>query len=125
MSEVQRLRDRVAELEEQIKQLREDMLQQSDAFVGILSKQQSALLMAIYRRPFAQYAYLDNITEHFGTYNRYEGEMHISIRTRVAVWKLRRKLKSYGIDIFMWRGVGYYLDEANRKKLQMLMGEKG
>ena len=121
---VQQLRDRIAELEEEIRQIRNDMLQDSNAFTRILSKQQSALLAAICKRPTANYAYLDNVTEHFGLYNRYEGEMHITLRTRVAVWKLRKKLKQYGIEVQILRGTGYYIDDENREKLKKLMEVK-
>ena len=116
--------DRIAELEEELRQLRADLAQASAAFVGVLSPQQSALLMGIYGRPMASYAYLDHITEDHGKYNRYEGEMHQTLRTKVAVWKLRQRLKPYGIEIRTWRGVGYYLDDENKAKLQALMEGK-
>ena len=113
--------DRIAELEEELRQLRADLAQASAAFVGVLSPQQSALLMGIYGRPMASYAYLDHITEDHGKYNRYEGEMHQTLRTKVAVWKLRQRLKPHGIEIKTWRGAGYYLDDENKAKLQALM----
>ena len=116
--------DRIAELEEELRQLRADLAQASAAFVGVLSPQQSALLMGIYGRPMASYAYLDHITEDHGKYNRYEGEMHQTLRTKVAVWKLRQRLKPYGIEIKTWRGVGYYLDDENKAKLKQLMEKK-
>jgi len=113
--------DRIAELEEELRQLRADLAQASAAFVGVLSPQQSALLMGIYGRPMASYAYLDHITEDHGKYNRYEGEMHQTLRTKVAVWKLRQRLKPYGIEIRTWRGVGYYLDAEDKAKLRDLL----
>jgi phosphoglycerate-specific signal transduction histidine kinase len=121
---IQQLRERIAELEEEIRQLREDMRHGDSAFVGILSRQQGALLRGICKRTPATYAYLDNITEDHGKYNRYEGEMHITLRTRVAVWKLRNKLRDYGIKINVLRGVGYYLDDDNKAKLKLLMEKK-
>jgi biotin operon repressor len=39
----------------------------------------------------------------------------------VAVWKLRRKLSFHGIEIHMKRGVGYYLDDANKAKIEKLL----
>ena len=125
MSEIiQQLRDRIAELEEEIRQLREDNQHISGTFVGILTRQHEALLMGIYKRDVAPFAYLDRITEDFGKYNRYEGEMHQTLRTKVAVWKLRQRLKPYGIEIKTWRGVGYYLDDENKAKLKALMEKK-
>ena len=116
--------DRIAELEEEIRQLRADLARPHDAFVGILTRQQAALLMGIYGRPTASYAYLDHLTEDHGKYNRYEGEMHQTLRTKVAVWKLRQRLKPYGVKINVLRGVGYYLDDDNKVKLKQLMEKK-
>ena len=125
MSElVQQLRNRIAELEEEVRQLREETAHVDSTFAAILSKQHAALLMGIYKRHVAPFAYLDNITEDHGKYNRYEGEMHQTLRTKVAVWKLRQRLKPYGIEIKTWRGVGYYLDDENKAKLRQLMEKK-
>ena len=63
-------------------------------------------------------------SEDHGKYNRYEGEMHQTLRTKVAVWKLRQRLKPYGIEIKTWRGIGYYLDDENKAKLKQLMEKK-
>ena len=125
MSElVQQLRDRIATLEEEVRQYREDMAQVDGTLAAILSRQQLALLMAINKRPMASYSYLDHVSEDHGKYNRYEGEMHQTLRTKVAVWKLRQRLKPYGIEIKTWRGVGYYLDDENKAKLKALMEKK-
>jgi DNA-binding response OmpR family regulator len=121
---VQQLRNRIEELEEEVRQLREDMGHGDSAFVDILSRQQLALLLAINKRPMATYAYLDHVSEDHGKYNRYEGEMHQTLRTKVAVWKLRQRLKPHGIEIKTWRGVGYYLDDADKAKLKQLMEKK-
>ena len=121
---VQQLRNRIEELEEENRQLREDMRQPENPFIKILSRQQAALLMGIYKRQPATYAYLDNLTEEHGKYNRYEGEMHITLRTKVAVWKLRNVLRSCDIEINVLRGVGYYLDDENKSKLKQLMEKK-
>jgi uncharacterized phage protein gp47/JayE len=125
MSElVQQLRNRIADLQEEVRQLREDTVHVDSTFAAILTKQHAALLMGIYRRRIAPFAYLDNITEDHGKYNRYEGEMHQTLRTKVAVWKIRQRLKPYGIEIKTWRGIGYYLDDENKAKLRQLMEKK-
>ena len=121
---IQQLRDRIATLEEEVRQYREDMAQVDGTLAAILSRQQLALLLAINKRPMASYSYLDRVSEDHGKYNRYEGEMHQTLRTKVAVWKLRQRLKPYGIEIKTWRGVGYYLDEENKAKLKQLMEKK-
>ena len=121
---IRELRDRIATLEEEILQYREDMEQVDGVLFNILSRQQLALLLAINKRPLVTYAYLDHVSEDHGKYNRYEGEMHQTLRTKVAVWKLRQRLKPYGIEIKVWRGVGYYLDDENKAKLKALMEKK-
>jgi len=121
---VEQLRDRIATLEEEILQYRENMAQVDTVLFTIVSRQQLALLLAINKRPMATYSYLDYVSEDHGKYNRYEGEMHQTLRTKVAVWKLRKKLKPYGIEIKTWRGVGYYLDDENKAKLKQLMEKK-
>lgn len=118
------LRERIATLEEEILQYREDMAHVDGKLAAILSKQQLALLLAINKRSMATYSYLDHISEDHGKYNRYEGQMHQTLRTKVAVWKLRQRLKPYDIEIKTWRGIGYYLDEENKVKLKLLMEKK-
>ena len=118
------LRIRVRTLEMEIEELNEEADRVHEVFAGVFSRQQLALLLAIVKRPIATYEYLDNVTEDHGKYNRYEGEMHQTLRTKVAVWKMRRRLKPYGIEIKTWRGIGYYLDDENKAKLKTLMEKK-
>ena len=119
---IRKWRERIETLEEEIRQFHEDSADIDSIFTGVLSRQQLALLMAINKRPLAPYSYLDHVSEDHGKYNRYEGAMHQTLRTKVAVWKLRKKLKLHGIEIKTWRGVGYYLDDDNKAKLKQLMG---
>jgi len=121
---VQQLRDRIAELEEEVRQLRADMIPTDATFLDFLSKNQMKLLMGIYSRPVADYAYLDRITEHGDRYNRYSDINHEALRNRVSIWKLRQKMREYGIEIKTWRGIGYYLDDENKAKLKQLMEKK-
>lgn len=121
---IRELRDRIAELEEEIRQLRTDMVPTNATFLGILSKNQIKILFGIYSRPIADYAYLDRITEQSERYNRYTDINHEDLRVRVSVWKLRKKMREYGIEIKTWRGIGYYLDDENKAKLKALMEKK-
>jgi DNA-binding response OmpR family regulator len=93
-------------------------------FLHFLSKNQMKLLMGIYSRPVADYAYLDRITEQSDRYNRYTDINHEALRNRVSIWKLRQKMREYGIEIKTWRGIGYYLDDENKAKLKQLMEKK-
>jgi hypothetical protein len=121
---IRELRDRIAELEEEIRQLRTDMIPTDATFLGVLSKQELTILMGIYSRPIADYAYLDRITEQGDRYNRYTDINHEALRNRVSIWKLRQKMREYGIEIKTWRGIGYYLDDENKAKLRQLMEKK-
>jgi phage shock protein A len=122
--EINALRNRIAELEEEIRQLRADMVQTDATFLHFLSKNQMKLLMGIYSRPVATYAYLDRITEQGDRYNRYTDLNHEALRNRVSIWKLRQKMRQHGIDIKTSWGVGYYLDDENKTKLKALMEKK-
>ena len=108
-------------LKEEIRQLREELAQIDIGFLKFLSKQQAGLLTGICKRDVATFAYLDNITEEHGKYDRYGGEMHQTLRTKVAVWKMRNKLRPHGITINVVRGVGYAIDDDNKQKLTELM----
>ena len=119
--EINALRNRIAELEEEIRQLREDMVQTNAAFLHFLSKNQMKLLMGIYSRKVADYAYLDRITEQGDKYSRYTDINHEALRNRVSIWKLRQKMREHSIEIKTWRGIGYYLDDENKAKLRDLL----
>ena len=121
---VRELRERIAELEEEVRQLRTDMLPTDATFLNVLSKQELTILMGIYRREIADYVYLDRITEKLDRYNRYTDIHHELLRSRVSVWKLRQKMRKYSIEIKTWRGIGYYLDDENKAKLKQLMEKK-
>jgi len=119
--EINALRNRIAELEEEVRQLRADMVPTDATFLDFLSKHQMKLLLGIYSRPIADYSYLDRITEQGDRYNRYTDINHEALRNRVSIWKLRQKMREHGIEIKTWRGIGYYLDDENKEKLRGLL----
>jgi len=82
------------------------------------------LLLGIYNRPVADYAYLDRITEQGDRYNRYTDINHEALRNRVSIWKLRQKMRQHGVEIKTSWGIGYYLDDKNKAKLKALMEKK-
>lgn len=124
MTEVQILRDRIAELEEELRQLRADIAPTEDAFAGVLSRQQLALLKSIRNRKVASYQYIDQVLAGQGYSGRGSGEELEKLRSKVSIHKLRKKLKPYGIKIKTWTSIGYYLDDENKAKLQMMMEGK-
>jgi len=121
---IKQLRERIEELEEEVRQLREDTVQTNAVFLNVLSKNQMKLLLGIYNRPVADYAYLDRITEQSDKYSRYTDINHEDLRVRVSIWKLRQKMREYGIEIKTWRGIGYYLDDEGKAKLKQLMEKR-
>ena len=121
---IRELRMRVHLLEMEVGKIQEEESRLNAVFGAHLTKQQLALLSAMIKRPLATFAYLDNTTEDHGKYNRHEGEMQQKIRTRVAMWKLRKKLKEFGVAIQIRSGFGYYLDDENKAKLKALMEKK-
>jgi DNA-binding response OmpR family regulator len=123
-TEIDALKNRVSELEEENRQLRESMVQTHLGSLRFLSKNQMKLLMGIYGRQVADYAYLDRITEEGDKYSRYTDINHEALRNRVSVWKLRQKMREHGIEIKTWRGIGYYMDAENKAKLKQLMEGK-
>lgn len=121
---IQKLRDRIEELEEEVRQLRAELVPMNGTFLGFLTKQETTLLMGIYSREIANHSYLDRITEDPDRYSRYTDINHELLRSRVSIWKLRKKMRERGIEIKTWRGIGYYLDEKNKAKLKQLMEKK-
>ena len=121
---VQQLRDRIATLEEEVRQLRADMLPTDDTFAGILTRQQVALLMGIISRKVASYEYIEQVLAQKGYSSRGDtGELQ-QLRSKVSIYKLRKRLKPYGIEIKTWPNIGYYLDDENKAKLKQLMEKR-
>ena len=121
---IRELREQVAELKEELRQLREDIVQTDDTFAGILTRQQITLLNGIYNRKVADYPYIDQVMAGDGNFNRGDGQDLEKLRSKVAIYNLRKRLAPYGIEISTWRGIGYYLDDENKAKLKQLMETK-
>jgi hypothetical protein len=120
----QKLRDRIEELEEEIRQLRADIAPTEDTFTGVLTRQQVALLKSIRNRKIASYQYIDQVLAGQGNFGRGDGQELEQLRSKVAIYNLRQRLKPHGIEIKTWRGVGYYLDDENKVRLKALMEKK-
>jgi hypothetical protein len=123
-NELQLLRERIEELEEELRQLRADIAPTDDTFAGILTRQQIALLKSIRNRKVASYQYIDQVLAGQGNIGRSDGVDLEKLRSKVSIYNLRRKLAPYDIKITTWRGVGYYLDDENKAKLKMMMEGK-
>ena len=121
---IRQLRKRINFLEEELRQLREDLVPVNNPFLHLFSYQHSALLLGIYSKRLATYAFLDAICSRSGQINRGEGDDYARHRVKVALHKLKKKLREHDIEVCTRRGLGYYLDDDNRTKLEMLMGEE-
>jgi hypothetical protein len=118
------LRERIAVLEEELRQLRDALAPGDNPFLRVFSRQHAALLWGLYSRRTATYALLDAIGAETGHLGRGEGEDYAHHRVKVAMHKLRKKLREHGIEISVIRGVGYFLDDENRTKVEKLMEKK-
>ena len=121
---IRHLRERIDVLEEEMRQLRQDIVPVNNPFLHLFSYQHSALLLGIYSKNLSTYAFLDAICSNTGRINRGEGEDYARHRVKVALHKLKKKLREHGIDVCTRRGLGYYLDDENRAKLKKLMEGK-
>jgi DNA-binding response OmpR family regulator len=113
------LRDRISELEEENRQLRQALCPSDNPFVGKvkLSPQQTAVLYALYRAKIASYGYLDKVMSEASSYDRSTEGGAIQLRLKVTVSKMRQSLKGLDIHIHTSWGLGYYLDPISKKKL--------
>lgn len=121
---IRELRQQVEELKEELRQFRADIAHTDDTFVGILTRQQLALLMGIISRKVASYGYIEQVLAQKGYSSRGDAGELQQLRSKVSIYKLRKRLKPYGIEIKTWPNIGYYLDDENKAKLKQLMEKK-
>ena len=119
-----KLRERIGVLEEELRQLREAIAPADNPFLRVMSRQHASLLMGLYSKGIATYAFLDAIGSETGRLGRGEGEDYAHHRVKVAMHKLRKKLREHGIEFYTVTGIGYYLDDENKAKLKQLIGGK-
>lgn len=118
---IRQLYGRISILEEELRQLREFIVPVNNPFLHMFPRQHAALLLGLYSKNLATYAYLDAINSETGHLRRGEGDDYARHRVRVALHKLRKKLRERGIEVSTRHGLGYYLDYENRVKLEKLM----
>ena len=123
-SRTDHLYERIAVLEEELRQLREAIAPADNPFLRVMSRQHAALLMGLYSRRTATYALLDAIGSETGRLGRGEGEDYAHHRVKVAMHKLRKKLREHDIEFYTVTGIGYYLDDENKAKLKQMMEKK-
>lgn len=128
MNEVMFLRERVDELTEENRQLRETIMPPDNPFLGRfgLSPREATVINALYKNngelPTKR---IDQLTVVYAKATRGEDLPLCYGRARVAISHTRRKLRQYGIVITHHHGFGYKLDDKSKKKLtDMLRGKK-
>ena len=87
---IKRMRERIEMLEEQIRQMKEDLEPSDNPFLRVLPRQHAALLMGIYTKKIATYAYLDCINSETGRIGRGSWDDYARRRVKVAVFKLKK-----------------------------------
>jgi hypothetical protein len=126
MNDVQSLRDRIDYLEEEIRQLREQIAPENNPFLGKfdLTRQQAAMLLCLYKSDIATTENLDAVTLTYAhKYTiRASDDSLVNLRTKVIIFKLRQKLKDHGVTFRCVWGIGYSMDGENKAKLRKLMG---
>jgi hypothetical protein len=120
------LRDRIAELEEENRQLREALMPSNNPFKGKLGLplQLAVILSLLYHRSVASYAALEQVMNDNSHLAKDSDLGGFQNRVKVAVCKLRAILDQHDIEIRTIRAVGYSLDPANKAKLNKLIGDQ-
>jgi DNA-binding response OmpR family regulator len=117
--------DRIEELEEELRQFKQDIAPADNPFFGMfnLTRQQMSILHALYRSNVCTDSQLDRVTQVYGRDFRGGEEGAVSNRTKVAICKIRAKLKKDGVDIKNIWGFGYQIVEADKAKLTAMLNQ--
>lgn len=116
------LRERISLLEEENIQLRKALLPLENPFLKMdLTPQQRAIIYALYRADVASYEHLDRVMAEWSTLERADGDAATSLRLKVTICKLRRRLAAYGVKISTVHAVGYFIDAKSKEILAGLI----
>jgi DNA-binding response OmpR family regulator len=125
---VRSLRERIDYLEEEIRQLKSDLRPIKNLFAGKfgLTAQQACIMHMLYNSPtgVCTQGQLDRVTEANGRELRNPSDGHVTIRTKVAICKVRKHLAPYGVEIQTVWGYGYGLLPVDKDKLTALLESK-
>ena len=117
------LRERIEELEEELRQIKEGICPPSNPFIGKMrmTLQLASLLWVLYKTPgVVTIGRLNVITREYGHRKPGDGS-NTSNCTKVRITHLRHKLKRYGVKINNVWGVGYTINPEDKAKLKKVM----
>jgi DNA-binding response OmpR family regulator len=84
----------------------------------------ACLLHMLYRSHVCSQDQLDRVTEVTGNQRRGDDEGLVANRTKVAICKLRARLKKYDIELQTLWGFGYQLLPTDKEKLAKILKTK-
>ena len=121
--ETQILRDRIAYLEEELRQIREDISPIKNPFSGKfgLTPQQAAIAFALYRHVSVSAPHLDRVTELHSRVTRGGDYGMVANRTKVCICKVRKVFKKIKVKIETIRGEGYRISLEDKARLRKLL----
>lgn len=118
------LREKIALLEEENIQLRKALMPLENPFVKLdLTPQQRALLNALYIREVASHEYVERVLSEWAQMDRgdpCDGDMYS--RVKVAIFKLRKRMKPHGVEIRTIHSTGYFIDGEGKARLKEIIG---
>lgn len=123
VSEVTILRERIAHLEEELRQLKEDIKPSRNPFIGRLglTLQLAEIVHALHRSDKCSQALLDRVTEASGHGERGTDDGLVCNRTKVALSKIRKCLSPYGVKVRTIWGFGYAMSDEDKRKLTAIL----
>ena len=123
--ETQILRDRIAYLEEELRQMRDDICPPKNPFDGRfkLTPQCAAVAFALYRHSSVTQPHLDRVLQVYC--HDYRGtDLHLMAnRAKVAICRLRKTFKKLRVEIETIRGVGYRISLEHKARLRKLLAK--
>jgi hypothetical protein len=122
-SETRILRDRIEYLEEELRQLREDISPINNPFNGRfgLTRQQAAIAFAIYRHTSVSGPHLDRVTELHSRATAGTDYGMVANRTKVALCKVRKAFRKIKVEVVTIHGIGYRISLEHKDRLRKLL----
>lgn len=106
-------------------QSKADLLQKIAKLEAALGTSETKALISAYRLPASLAELLSLLlNQPFVTVEVIENHLKVSKDLKVAVFRLRRELAPYGIEIMSRRYTGYWLEEETKERIRAAVTEK-